>query len=438
MKPYVTYSILFGGLDPTDPYFSTESDSATELQGMTGAWQSYGLHTPIYLVDILDTFGVVSMLLVSNEAVDWGENVVQNIGVDAVKSFSFPWKEKIGTGTDRIDLLMFYNEKLLEASVPEALRLDYCGDPMDAQGVVSDTAALEMAAALKDTTDAIPSNPTSVRYYHWMSLGGAGAVTQALIDFWASQSATQAPRGGVLWDRAQKDSDCASDSLLGAPGWPGIMNVTDTLASPTLHYYFLTAYDTWLASNAVLSHSALWVPYYRNFAYPTDYAVDAAKNIARAAYYATLQVTSSGNSLLTIMSLIRNALVSYYMEKRISLEADRAFWNNMRQWTLESAVYPIVAPDPAGAYQTALNALNAEKRALEISLLTDKTFIESVCSNDVDSSVEALALFKAVRLRWKALIAERTEAEYNRLNDLQYSLEYDEATLADFIRPYLL
>ena len=444
MKPYVTYSAMFNGLDPTDPYFDASSPLVAELQTYTGAWQSYGVTTPIYLVDILDNLGFTTMLSVSGRAVDWGTSIIQNIGIDAIRTFEFPWKEEFG-GSDRLDLVLYYCEKLLEAAVPEEIRLDACGDPMDAQGVVSGATAKQLISLIKTDTDALPSSQMVTRYYHWMTLysGVSYTVPQTTKDYWDTIMST---RGQMIWSSLYKDPFTFSHS--DQPSWPGVMPIDATLASNI--DYFLSSYDAWMVSTKTQNYDYWWVAYERDLTadgtIDYDYGVFAAQKVIEAADLAVKQVADNRSSLFEIMMLLRVGLISYYTGKRLETEGERSFWNDMvTNWT-NGTDYPLKAADSTNASWVAkVASIQAELDSLRVTLLRDATFIKNNGTHgwdapvtSVDDSTMAYNLFIAVRTQLINTIIARATAYRDNLIASQGANEFTEDSLSAFIRPYLL
>lgn len=445
MKPYVTYSAMFNGLDPTDPYFDDSSPLVAELQSYTGAWQHYGINTPIYLVDILDNLGFTIMLSVSGRAVDWGTNIIQNIGIDAIRTFEFPWKEKFD-GSDRLDLVLYYCEKLLEATVPEEVRLDACGDPMDAQGIVSGDTAKQLVALIKTDTDALPSEQIVTRYYHWMTLSYGGSsytVPQSTKDYWDT---IMIGRGQMLWDSLYKDVFTFYTS--GNPTWPGIVPIDATLASNI--DYFLSAYDSWMSSAQTQNYAYWWVAYERDLTadgtIDYDYGVFAAQKVIEAADIAVKQVADNRSSLFEIMMLLRVGLISYYTGKRLEVEGERSFWNDLvTNWT-NGTNYPLKSANSTNAsWVSKVASIQAEIDSLRVTLLRDADFIKNNGTHGWDAPVDsvdddtmAYNLFIAVRSALISTIITRATAYRDSLVSSQAANEFTEDSLSAFIRPYLL
>ncbi len=446
MKPYVTYAAMFDNVDPTDPYFDDSSPFAAELQKMTGAWQTYGINTPIYLVDILDTLGLTTMLCVSSRASDLSNSVVQAVGLDAIKTFEYPWKE-VFSGSDRLDLIIYYCEKLLEATVPAELRTDACGDPMDAQGIVSAATAEDLIELLKADTDALVDTPQVIHYYHWMVIlnGGYDAVPAATKAFWDDALSST---GAMFWDTLYKDPFTYYQS--DPPTWPGTIMIDSTLASDP--DYFLRRYNEWATGHWTQDYSSWWVAFRKDHS-PADvidfsYGIYAAKQLALAAEYAVYQVTQDRNDLSNVFMVLRNALSTYNTAKQNETEPNRVYWTEIvNNSTGISHGYPIYSPNSADSTLIAQTAaIRGEMESLPATLLRDANFIkangthgyvgESVIS--IDDVTQAYNLFKAVHATIRTMLLDRGTTYRDGLLADQAAHVFSEDSLISFLRPYLL
>lgn len=443
MKPYVTYGILFNNTDPTDPDFVATHPYLDDLQAVTGAWSRYGINTPIYLVTILDRIGPQTLLSLIDRAVDLEKSVIYALCIDLIRLYSFPWKENIGTGTDRIDLLMDYCESLLLSQTLEEVKLDLCGDPIIPTPLVAETTALAFAQSIVDATLALPDGRNLIPYYTWTHMNPkiAGPVTQETKDYW---NTIMVGRGAYYWETEYIDSDCVGTT--DTPYWPTALSVDDRLeANP---YSFLESYNAWLASDAVQAYTSTWVLRSAVFSQGGGRGANilAAQCIVNAAYALTEQIVNNTIQVDQVIRGIVQTLDYYYQDLRNTTVDDRMFWSYLTGWndptdefrsTWEG--YPIHAANPNSTDQVnKIATIRAQRQALELQLLTDATYIKNICGVNVDDAVEANKLFLAVRIAWQALVATAARA-YVVECDARYATGwYPSQIVGASIRPYLL
>ncbi len=488
MKAYVTYADLFGGGDTTSPYFLPETPFIKGLQGITGAWQAYGLFTPIYMTDILSTLGVNAFMQVLPYATDVSATMLQSCAIDLIKQFAHVWKEQMNN-SDRLDRLMILCESLLTATQPTELRLDNCGDPIGAGGILDANLVITMAEEIKASTDALPSPPTFQYAFHqwypvtppqhWIYVGMEQYVDNPIpppfgttIDWTLPVNpnllnlSNVSPSDFILYVQdAHTDPD--TPLHLWSPHWFSTVNIADIMQqNPDYFLLSVQQYSSWEALNGFAMGWVRWV-HFVGGTLTYSPLISAAQGIANAALATTQLITEDAGGFINVIYNIISAIDDWNTGSKLLIcDKVNRYTELTRNWLNQACTttfYPICPENPQ--WYNEEKAIFDDYKALIAAKLRDRNWVErntirisnaingdfpqtdgstavtgspqavSICTED-----GLIALFMNARMQaFNAVVYPRAKALLDTLNNQRYTGFPDPRDLLkSLLRPYFL
>ena len=425
----VTYSQLTG----------LDDSVLTKVQRFTGNQLSYGLNTPIAILDIINHVGLETGILCLTQ-VPGSDSIQRLVALEAIKSCYFVW-EAIKPG----DIYLTMALSLLEMSTQNTdlgPKLDYCGDPIPGfTGTVSTGQVANYISAMQAYVDTMPDTNVAPTYSFWM--GNGAPWTQAAID-WNNE------RGVGRWTLITQDMNkfdpCNMIHVSGAPGdYPSYIEA-NYRAKLLLNYspgnldpeWFLRQsfiYDT-LALHDNTNYGVIVHQSMNGTSDIPNWLKVSAQMMVDATQLLTNMLLSGYGDLEGLITILLNILTNYTDFKRIELLPTVARLNDMRHGTFPYPTYTSQARVSAAEQQTV-----AAGEIVRRSSLQDYLYVGTFSSNGTtinESDRNAMEL----DIRTKMLNARKAVAqalydealtEYASLTSISSGL-----FLVDGITPYLL
>lgn len=287
-------------LDVLDP--NTDTVFIQSIEGITGAWQSYGLDAPINVVNILDTCGFDTALAAFYRATTDVSTLALIIGVALCQAHLYTYTSVFPNDYNAFNLLYLCNLYLSTLGTGTE-RVDYCGNSLGANSAVTTAQIADLASNIQTAAGALSlagSYPT-----YAMAIGNSGGYITP------EQIANQV--GGILIsiDSSNPIIDPANADIRGISGYVSLPT-SSSLASDPNYFLKLMKSLNYNLANSDVYYIGIFQPAPTSGYTPPNYSNLAAQEFATVINLAAQQVISGfGFSLNTIGSILKQAVADY-------------------------------------------------------------------------------------------------------------------------------
>lgn len=405
---------------------------SSQIEGFTGVRQTYGLDTPINVLDIIDNVTLTVGLLALTYADV--QTVCEHIAIACLRGNMDPWFAGDTQLTNFLDDVETY---LNTKDNPVTPKLDSCGDPVPGfYGVIPLSQLTDALAAIKVLSDALDLNAgTFYNHSYWALPGTQQPWTPAQIVYQQEQAAL----GGYVVDLAGVNVlDPVSATASSIPGYVTQNIASALLANPDAFANDSATFDVQPSTvGTANSYGLLFhIPInYQSEASPVSYLNTAIQMLVDRLTALLIMITEDVNLLPSIISATQTYMAQYATEQRLQLGPMVTRLNELSL----AGLFPFLTNDPtlAADEQAIINAgLNVRN-----TLLHDATYIASFSNDGVTlTGTERAALENGVRSAMKiarkstavGLLATR-QAQYDALAGLS-----SDARIVSLITPYLI
>lgn len=423
MNYYTTYNSILNGMAEGSKSYVKWLENR-----ITGNRMTYGLDTPIYLVDLLDKATLPEIATLLDYCVQNTQSIKRIIAIELVKAHLGPWLQYTNRN-DKLFNLMVFSERYMDSQIDTSIRTDYCGDPIPGS-VVNTSQVTNKITEIEAIISSWTYTAEAPSVYTWTPVG---PTAKSNNDIPANQR--------DLWqyltgpDDLQKDPYGASNASIAIPSTVISGNI-DTMLANDPNIFFK---QSELIKASKLSRETYY--YQRVQIFPRngevtfiDHLAESARYVARAAIHAAKMALGASGCLSTVVLLLQRSIKSYHSYSY--RETNKSF---LRINELGGMIMPVpAAPENTTQYPQEKLMLDAAE-AKRYELLHNVAYIKSF-DRDVSgslSSSERLALEVDVRAQMKAaaLLAYDTLRE-DLANSYQNMNMVD--SISEIIRPLLL
>jgi len=395
---YTTFNQILAAMEDATTYLKWIEDK------LTGNRNTYGLDTPIYILDVLNTMGIHDALLLMDCCIQDVTAIRKIIGIDLARNFQGAWQAYTSAGDmGKLDNLLVFAERCMDAQSADTTRYDYCGDPIPGSGDVTsaqvDTLITQITAIYDEWVYSIPVQPI----YSWTPVGATTRTNDSIPayqqDEWAYE--TEAYVDWMNPGSSLKSSDVAS---------MGNKDIAQSMANDPDTFYNISLQlqqkilDT---TNYLYQRVKIWPR--GSDTMVINHEAQAAQYAAKAAIAAARLASRGIGSLTTIMLYCQRAQASTNSANYRAIT--RAM---LRTRELGSMIMPYPAfPADDPAYDIEVDIIN-QAQNLRASLFRDQAFItqyDADYNGDLNAT-EFIALENGVRTAMKAKAKELSDAYY--------------------------
>ncbi len=394
MTLYTTFNKILNAMEDAPGYQKWIEDK------LTGNRNVYGLDTPIYLLDVLNTLGVADTVTLLDCCVQDVVALRKIIGMDIARAYQWAWQAYTdGADVGRLDNLLTFAERCMDSQHADTTRYDYCGDPIPGSGDITTAQVDTLIAQIQAIYDAWVYTSTVQPIYTWTAVGTIR--TNDEIPSYQANSWQYESEAVVDWMSSSMGSgDVAfisnrdiAQSLIDDPDefYKLSQRLQQNLIDKTPKYYYQRVKIWPRGVNTVVAENE-----------PT-----AAQYAAKAAIAAARLASRGIGSLSTIVLYCQRA--QQHANSSLYRVQSRAM---MRTRELQELVVPYPAfPVGDPVYDLEMDILN-QVQTVRANLFRDQAFIEQYDTNyDGDlNATEFLALERGVRAAMKVKAKELSDA----------------------------
>lgn len=370
MALYTTYNKIMNGLEfNPDQYLKWLEDR------ITGNRMTYGLDTPIYLVDILDKSGLHDALIMMDYCVQDTVALRKIMAIEIARGHQAPWIQYTALKDQgKLENLLIFAERYMDSQHTDTTRYDYCGDPIPGSGDITSDHIESLIAEIKAVYDAMSYEGAPLPLYTWTPVGS-----------------TPRTGGGTFFSYLPEyDQDWFHTSLsINNVGFVGNKDITHVLKNdPDTFYKDSLEYDA--GPPYYLQRVIIW-PSGRDFKNHTAYA---ARYAAMAAIAAARLATKGMGSVDSVALYCQRAYTSWGSALYRTVTQAR-----MRLSELSSLLMPIPAFPEGSPIRAIEEDIINQVQVRRAELLRDEDFIRQFDTNydNQISPAEFLGMEKAVR-----------------------------------------
>jgi hypothetical protein len=404
----------------------------SRIEAYTGSRQTYGLNTPIDVLDIIDNVGLDDGVLALAYAVPDTTALCQTLAIECLKASMLPW-DAVFPGNSRLRDFLHDVELYLETkTTPVTPKVDYCGDPIPGfYGVIPLGQLTDKYDSMKASSDTLSLIGTYYARSFWMT--SAAPFTQAAIDYWQASD----PLRVSVDSQDRNSTDYATILAQPLSDYP-VQNIIAVLTADPDYYFKQSAqFGVQLTPGytyyGIIIHRSIDNGQAED---PVSYEHLAVQMLLDQLSQLIDMVVYDVNLLPSIIVGIRSYMLQYETERRLQLGVIMP-----RLQELQTAgAFPNKTHNPVlDAYEQAIIDSGLNQRA---QLLRDVTYLSNFdadLSGTIDA-VERAAMENDMRSQMK-LAREATanafltvvESEYNALGQLSSGQR-----ITDVLTTYLL
>lgn len=428
-------TVTYRQLDAMDTDYPGVS---SRIEAYTGSRQSYGLDTPINVLDIIDNVGLdeglTAMLYTDSDIV----YMSQAMALDCMKASMLPW-EVIFPGDTRLrDLLQDLTVYLETKDNPVTPKEDYCGDPIPGfYGVIPESQLTDAYNSIKASSDALSITGSYYEASWWMT--GGGPYSQAAIDYWEWL-------GAGRWYVDERDRNSTDFASIPNPqplsGYPITKTIVEVLAEDPDYFFKESAeFDAQIVPGytyyGVILHRVLNGSFSSSdLDEPINYMHVAVQMLVAQVKQLINMIVYDVNVFPSLTVGIRTYMLEYETERRMQLGIIIPRLQELRI----SGKFPNKTYNPTvDSYEQVVIDAGLNKRA---ELLRDYAYLSSfdadlsgtiTASERATMEADVRARMLTARSEQASTLFTEVETEFNNLAQLSSAQR-----LVDIITPYLL
>jgi hypothetical protein len=330
----------------------------TDVEGMTGNRNLYGLDKPIRIIDILNASGIETALscFICNEDT---RDIEKAIAIEWILANLLPWNAYTGSDAEVLSLVtlcaQYQSAKLL---TPGEVRYDYCGVPLDLNLNVAIEQVHTSAVHLQARIDAFPVIKTPENY-HRVIFG---------IRTMPSTFNNGTKIAGPLWDYVPHPN---------IPSFSQEQTIIDDLvAQGTLLQQSADWYDTYLnnppiVNSASYNYLASYSPPFGSGGFHPDYYAEGAYRVAQAAITLATMIIYDTGVISSVSAALVAAIASYREGESERLHRDVTRLKHLQY----STCFPITCF--AGGCDVIDRQIRTAEEEIRRDLLTDLSYVLS-------------------------------------------------------------
>jgi hypothetical protein len=420
MTLYTTYNRILNGMENPETYLKWLENR------VTGNRNNYGLDTPIYLLDVLDKSGIQDALLLMDYCAQDVSALAKTMGIALARAFQTPWQTyNTAALGGKLDNLLTFAERCMDAQDVDTTRYDYCGDPIPGGGDVSVAQVETLIAEIKAIYDAWNYETAPLPQYTWVYVASA-LKTDA--DIPTSQQ-------GHWAYSAERQIDWFADSLHAADvAFVATRNIAQAMAVDPDAFYDLSLE---LQQNRLDETPKLY--YQKVTIWPMGSDTVLINHDAQAAKYSALAAITAARLAISSMGGLDS--IALYCQRATSHAYSATYRTQARGMMRMRELGTFMVPYPAFPEGDPVRVMEQDvldqAQNLRAALYRDQAYIESFDTSYEGSlsSSEFLLLEEAVRIAMKAKAAEVAGAHETSLQGSNPDLT---STIDGIIRAYIV
>lgn len=179
MALYTTYNKIMNGLEfNPDQYLKWLEDR------ITGNRMTYGLDTPIYLVDILDKSGLHDALIMMDYCVQDTVALRKIMAIEIARGHQAPWIQYTALKDQgKLENLLIFAERYMDSQHTDTTRYDYCGDPIPGSGDISMGQIETLIAEIETIYKGLTYETGPLPQYTWTPVGYAPRTNEDVPEY---------------------------------------------------------------------------------------------------------------------------------------------------------------------------------------------------------------------------------------------------------------